>query len=109
MYGYWHCGDEHNNIPPMKYLDKNDVKFIGKCANVSLSELRKVMGCIDEAAKTNGCPPNEHMSHTDANSCYLREECGIFAVMPDKTPTGRNRIIANKKWGTVVKYMHKSC
>jgi hypothetical protein len=87
----------------MRYLDKNDVKFIGKRANVSLSELRKVMGCIDEAAKANGCPPKEHMSHTDANSCYLR----IFADMLDKTPTGRNRTIANKKWGTVVKYMHK--
>ena len=56
----------------MKYLDKNDVKFIGKRANVSLSELRKVMGCIDEGAKANGCPPKERMSQTDANSCYLR-------------------------------------
>jgi hypothetical protein len=50
MYVYWHCGDEHNNILPMKYLDKNDVKFIGKRANVSLSELRKVIGCIDEGS-----------------------------------------------------------
>jgi hypothetical protein len=64
------------------------------------------MGCIDEAAKANGCPPKDP-SLSDANSCYLRGECGIFAVMPDKTPTGRNRIIDNKKWGTVVKYMHK--
>jgi hypothetical protein len=50
--------------------------------------------------------PKEHMSHTDANSCYVCGECGTFDAMPDKTPTGRNRIIANK--GTVAKYiMHK--
>ena len=94
-------------MPPMKYLKKRDVLFLGKHAHVSLSELRKVMLCIDEAAKTNGCPPKEHMSHKDANSCYLCEECGILSLMPDKTPMGRRGIIANKKWGTVVKYTHK--
>ena len=83
------------------------VLFLGKRTHVSLSELRKVMLCIDEAAKTNGCPPKEHMSHKDANSCYLRGECGILSLMPDKKPTGRRSIIANKKWGTVVKYTHK--
>ena len=86
MYAYWHCGDESEIILPTKYLDKREVLFLGKCAHVSLSELRKVMLCIDEAAKTNGCPPKEHMSHKDANSCYLRGECGILSLMPDKMP-----------------------
>ena len=107
MYVYWHCSDESEKIPPMKFLEKTDVTFIDKQAHVSLSELRKVMCCIDDAAKANGSPPKEHMSHAYANSCYLRGECGVLSLMPDKTPSGRTRIIANKKWGTVVKYLHK--
>jgi hypothetical protein len=79
------------------------VKFLGKHAHVSLSEQRKVMSCIDSTAKSNDCPPKEHMSHSDANSCYLCGECGILGLIPDKTPTG-TRI---ELLGTVMKYLHK--
>jgi hypothetical protein len=51
--------------------------------------------------------PKEYMSHVDANSCYLRGECATLSLMPDKMPTGWKRVIANTKWGTVVKYIHK--
>ena len=45
LYAYWHCGDETNNIPPMKYLDKYDVDFLGKRARSTLSEHKRVMDC----------------------------------------------------------------
>ena len=51
MYLYWHSGDEAKNIPPMKFLEPNDVKHLGKRSRTSLGEVRKVMSLIDNEAK----------------------------------------------------------
>eukprot|EP00804_Cyclotella_cryptica_P020114 CCRYP_020133-RA/>CCRYP_020133-RA protein AED:0.24 eAED:0.24 QI:0/0/0/1/1/1/2/0/687 len=107
MYVYWHCGDEKNNIPPMKYLTPDDIKFLNKRAHISLSELKKVMTVIDKFAKEQGFPPREHMSQRDANTCYYRGERAIYDIVPENTPKGRPRVITSMKWATVVKYMHK--
>eukprot|EP00804_Cyclotella_cryptica_P001683 CCRYP_009072-RA/>CCRYP_009072-RA protein AED:0.30 eAED:0.29 QI:0/-1/0/1/-1/1/1/0/334 len=107
LYVYWHCGDEKKNIPPMKYLTPDDIKFLNKRAHISLSELKKVMTVIDKVAKEQGFPPKEHMSQRDANTCYYRGERAIFDIVPENTPQGRPRVIASMKWATVVKYMHK--
>jgi hypothetical protein len=41
MYQHWHYGDASNNIPPAKYLQKSDVEYLGKAANIRLCELKK--------------------------------------------------------------------
>jgi hypothetical protein len=82
----------------------------GKRAHTTLyeNEIKKVFTQIDNKATTNGATPAEHMTLTEANTCYFRGERAIYAAVPDKTPAGRPRIISKMKWGIVVKYMYKS-
>jgi hypothetical protein len=57
MYQYWHYGDAANNIPPAKYLQKSDVEYLGKAANIRLfCELKKMMTAIDNEATAKGHP-----------------------------------------------------
>jgi hypothetical protein len=74
MYQYWHYGDAANNIPRAKYLQKSDVQYLGKAANIRLCELKKVMTAIDNEATAKGHPPSEHMDLRQAASCYYHGE-----------------------------------
>jgi hypothetical protein len=84
MYQYWHCGDESRHIPAMKFLVASDVGFVGKRAHISLYEIKRVMTKIDNEAATNGATSTEHMTLTEANTCYFRGESAIYATIPDK-------------------------
>lgn len=106
MYQYWHCGDESKHVPPMKFLVASDVNFLGKRAKTSLYEMKKVMEVIDGEASRQGAPPHMHMSLREANTRYFRGERAIHTVVPDKTPSGRLRIISKMKWCTIVKYIY---
>ncbi len=107
IYQYWHCGDEANNIPPMKYFTKLDVAYLGKGASTRLYELRKLMNMVDKAAAENGHTPKQYMSLAEANTCFFHGEKAILDIVPANTPQGRARVIAMMKWTTVVKYTHK--
>ena len=82
MYQYWHYGDAANNIPPAKYLQKSDVEYLGKAANIRLCELKKVMTAIDNEATAKGHPPSEHMDLRQAASCYYHGESIISTIIP---------------------------
>ena len=107
IYQYWHCGDEANNIPPMKYFTKLDVDYLGKGASTRLYELRKLMNMVDKAAAENGHTPKQYMSLAEANTCFFHGEKAILDIVPANTPQGRARVVAMMKWTTVVKYTHK--
>lgn len=107
MYQYWHCGDESNRIPPIKFFANSDVDFLGKTSRIRLSELRKVMSAIDDEAALKGYAPQEHMDQKSTNTCYHHGESKIVETIPQATPGGRKRLIEKMKWSTVVKYMHK--
>ena len=103
----WHCGDEANNIPPMKYFTKLDVDYLGKGASTRLYELRKLMNMVDKAAAESGHTPKQYMSLAEANTCFFHGEKAILDIVPANTPQGRARVVAMMKWTTVVKYTHK--
>ena len=107
MYQYWHYGDATKKIPPMKYLHASDVDYLGKGSRVRLAEVRKIMTAIDGEATAKGYPPQEHMDHQQAATCYYHGESIILATIPNKTAKGRIRKVEDMRWGTVVKYMHK--
>ncbi|KAL7509504.1 hypothetical protein ACHAXN_010960 [Cyclotella atomus] len=108
IYQYWHhCGDEANNIPPMKYVTKLDVDYLGKGGSTRLYELRKLMNMVDKAAAESGHTPEQHTSLAEANTCIFHGEKAILDIVPANTPQGRARVVAMMKWTTVVKYTHK--
>jgi hypothetical protein len=91
----------------MKYFAKVDVEYLGKGAKTRLSELRKLMKMVDNAASATGHPPKEYMSLAEANTCFFHGEKAILDIVPANTPQGRARVVAMMKWTTVVKYTHK--
>jgi hypothetical protein len=107
VYQYWHCGDEANNIPPMKYLTKSDVDYLGRGARIRLSEMRKLVAILDNEATVKGHAPKQYMTLAEANTCYYHGEKAVLAFVPAKTPKGRSRVVSMMKWTTVVKYTHK--
>lgn len=107
MYVYWHCGDEAGHIPPMKWFEASDVNFL-KRGLKKLSEIRRVMQFLDTSATSAGVPPKEHMTHMEANACYMSSQAALKQVIPDNTPTGRTREKCRKLMvGTVYKYVSK--
>ena len=104
IYLYWHCGDEAEKIPPMKFFSNSDVRHLGKTMRVRLGELRKVMKAIDTATAAKGHPVANNMTHAMANTCFFHGESAISDVVPATTNTGRDRIISRMKWNTIVKY-----
>ena len=70
LYVYWHTGDEEKNYPPMKFLEKRDVIHLGKRANVTLCEIKRVMALIDDRAKSKGMRIKTVMTHAEANHLY---------------------------------------
>ena len=107
MYLYWHCGNEADKIPPMKFFKHHDISFLQKRAKSTMSELRKIMLLIDNTSRSKGFPVKNSMSHEEANTCYYHGESALAAVIPDTTSKGRPRAIATMKWGSLVKYLYK--
>lgn len=108
MYQYWHCGDESNNIPPMKYLEKSDVSFIGKRARITLSEITKVVKMIDNRATAQGLQVKDRMTFIEVNTLYNVGEEAIKEAIDGKTPTERSRNISRLKMSSVVRYIQKT-
>ena len=101
MYVYWHCGNESQHIPPMKFLDSDDVKHNGKRARTSLAELRKVMHLIDNRAKAQGLDIKDRMTNVEANTLYAHGESAVLDLVPAYTPTNRKRSIHRLKFYSV--------
>lgn len=91
----------------MKFLVSSDVDFLGKKAPCRLYEMKKVMTSIDNEAAKNGANISDHMSMTEARTCYWYGEKAVSDAVPDRTPSGRPRDISKLKWNTVVKYLYK--
>lgn len=107
MYLYWHSGDEAKNIPPMKFLEPNDVKHLGKRSRSSLAEVRKVMTLIDSEAKAQGLAIKDRMTQVEINTLYTHGEGAIARLIPATTPTGRPRKIPRLKYDSVIKFMQQ--
>ena len=48
MYAYWHCGNENDNIPPIKWLQCSDVAHVGKRARATLAEMTLHRGKVND-------------------------------------------------------------
>ena len=98
LYGYWHCGSENYNIPPMKWLTSSDIAHLGKRAKPTLSEMKRVMGLIDKRAKLKGMQVRDNMTRDDINTLYVHGEDAVREIVPAKTAKGRERNIAALKF-----------
>jgi len=107
MYQYWHCGNDFQHTPPMKYLDNNDVKFLGKRAGTTLGETKRVMQMIDRRARLEGLVVGDTMTLIQVNSLYNVGERAILEALDDGTPSGRQRNVSRMKVGTVVREIQK--
>ena len=66
MYVLWHCGNEAEKIAAITFWDCTDVQKIKtKRSKAQLSEVRRVMKCIDNAAIAAGVPPQKAMTHAE--------------------------------------------
>ncbi|EJK64045.1 hypothetical protein THAOC_15260, partial [Thalassiosira oceanica] len=107
MYQYWHCGNDLSHMPPMKYLDNNDVRFLGKRAGTTLGETRRVMQMIDQRARAEGLAVGDTMTLNQVNSLYHVGERAILEALDDGTPSGRQRNVSRLKVGTVMREIQK--
>lgn len=107
-YVYWHCGDPAQKILPMKFMDKRELSVLAKTnkrAKRTHTELLRLMGMIDKAAKDIQVPPKEVMTQAEAHHCYTYGKEGI--VVPSKTPKGRPRDIDVMTWQSVLRLIPK--
>ena len=106
MYIQWHCGNGVKKVSPIKNWDKIDVEGLpGKRIKVTLSEIRRMMSCIDNHAKASGKPPKKMMMQVEANTCF---EVGFHGInVPTTTPTGRPRHVDRLTWQSALQYMPK--
>ena len=100
----WGCNKEN---PTHEIPTRSDVDYLGKGSRVRFAEVRKIVTAIDDEATAKGYPPQEHMNHQQAATCYYHGESIILATIPNKTAKGRIRKVEDMRWGTVDKYMHK--
>ena len=107
MYSYWHCGDEVNNIPPMKFLERRDLKHLGRRAPSTYWEIQQVVTLIDDCAKAKGLQVRDTMSHTVVNSLYANSKAAIAELVPAQTKSGRKRNITRLKYPTVIREILK--
>ena len=106
MYVLWHCGNETEKVAPIKFWDFTDVqKLKTKRSKSTLSEVRRVMKCIDDAAIAAGVPPQKAMSHAEVMTCYHVGKSGL--PVPRETKTGRLRNLERLSWTTLVKHLPK--
>lgn len=67
--------------------------------------MKNVMASIDKEAAKMGVIISDHMSQSEANTCFFRGEKAVSDAAPDKTPSGSPRV--KWRWSTVVKYLYK--
>ena len=91
----------------MKFLDKSDVKHLGKRAGVMLWEIGLAMTLIDNHAKQKGLIVKDLLSHAEANSLYSTGEEAIIEIVPDTTNTGRKLDVSRLRCPTVVREYHQ--
>ena len=92
----------------MKFMDKRELSVLAKTnkrAKRTHTELLRLMGMIDKAAKDNQVPPKEVMTQAEAHHCYTYGKEGI--VVPSKTPKGRPRDIDVMTWQSVLRLIPK--
>ena len=90
----------------IKFWDFTDVQKIKtKRSRIQLSEVRRVMKCIDDAASAAGVPPQKVMSHAEVLTCYHAGKTGL--PVPRETKTGRLRNLERMSWTTLVRNMPK--
>ena len=106
MYVLWHCGNEAEKIAAIKFWDCTDVQKIKtKRSKAQLSEVRRVMKCVDDAAIAAGVPPQKAMTHAEVLTCYHAGKSGL--PVPRETKTGRLRNLERMSWTTLVRNMPK--
>ena len=87
----------------MKYLDNNDVNFLGKRAGTTLGETKRVMQMIDRRAGLEGLVVGDTMTLIQVNSLYNVGERAILEALrnPEKKETGSiARRLINKQFFT---------
>mmetsp|Transcript_24517 Transcript_24517/g.55528 ORF Transcript_24517/g.55528 Transcript_24517/m.55528 type:complete len:254 (-) Transcript_24517:29-790(-) len=104
-YQYWHCGNENEHLPPMKYLSNSDVNFLGKRAGTTLSEIRRVMEMIDERVRSQSLAVGGTLAQV--NTAYNVGESAILDALDDDTPSGRPRNVCRMKVSTVVREIQR--
>jgi|Transcript_4726 hypothetical protein len=107
-YVSWHCGDPARKISPIKLLDNRDFSAVklkprGKRTH---TELKRLMGFIDKAARDKGVPPKGEMTQSEAQHCFSYGLQGIEVSL--QTPKGRPRDVTNLKWQSVLKFLPKN-
>ena len=106
MYVLRHCGNEAEKVAAIKFWDCNDVQKIKtKRSKAQLSEVRRVMKCIDNAAIAAGVPPQKAMTHAEVLTCYHAGKSGLS--VPRENKTGRLRNLERMPWTTLVRNMPK--
>ena len=104
MYVLWHCGNEAEKVAAIKFWDCADVQQMKtKRSKAQLSEVRRVMKCIDDAAIAAGVLPQKAMTHAEVLTCYHAGKSGL--PVPRETKTGRLRNLERMSWTTLVKNM----
>ena len=107
MYAYWHCGNENDNIPPIKWLQCSDVDRVGKRARATLAKMRRVMTLIDDRARAKGLRVKANMNHVEANTLYAHGEEVIKELVSGKTLQGRERNVSALKLSSVVTFIQR--
>ena len=74
-------------------------------SRTTISEIRKVMRAIDQAATENGVLSTAIMTEAQANACFEAGKPALSVVSP-KTPKGRLRNLDNLTWSTVIRSFH---
>ena len=75
-----HCGNEAEKVAAIKFWDVTDVQKIKtKRSKIQLSEVRRVVKCIDDAASAAGVPPQKAMTHAEVLTCYHAGKSGLFS------------------------------
>ena len=108
MYMYWHCGNEIQNIPPMKYFAARDVAHLRGRATVKLCEIRKVMTLVDGRATTNGLTIKGNMTHSEVNALYAKGEAAVEDAISGTAPFGGNRkAVSRMSVHSIIRYMQQ--
>ncbi len=88
---------------PMKDFDSKDISHLGFGAQLNLSDVRFLMGCIDRMAVTKGRPPKSSMTCVEANACHFAGQDGI--EIDARTKSGRHRNKGKLTWSSVLRLM----
>ena len=65
----------------MKFLERRDLKHLGKRAPTTLCEIWRIMTLIDDRAKAKGLRVRDIMTHIAANSLYASGEAAIAEIV----------------------------